>query len=229
MINREQLRKNLELFFQQEVNKIIMTVPYAGHLTDKNQVLNEKYYVRHLIETIKRIRLTSQTDALALAYMIDEDYEAARLWGRYTAQEMTHDLLFIKDLRQHGYTEKQVFEIQPFQATEAMIDYLKNKIKEIGSLPAVAYSLFVEWNSDQSSGYVIDKVAEKFSKSFVIGAKAHVKIDENEDHYEMMLDVAHRLIVKYADEEILIDILRKIAEFIAAYFYELYQETVITS
>ena len=77
--------------------------------------------------------------------------------------------------------------------------------------------------------YVIDKVAEKFSKSFVIGAKAHVKIDENEDHYEMMLDVAHRLIVKYADEEILIDILRKIAEFIAAYFYELYQETVITS
>ena len=56
-----------------------------------------------------------------------------------------------------------------------------------------------------------------------------MKIDENEDHYEMMLDVAHRLIVKYADEEILIDILRKIAEFIAAYFYELYQETVITS
>ena len=226
MLSREQLRENLECVMQEEIERIFVTVPYASHLTDQSQELNEAYYIRHRVETIKRIRMTSKTDALALAHMVDEDYDAARWWSRYTMQELSHDLLFLKDLRQHGYTEEQVAKIEPFPSTKAMLNYLTTKIESIGSLPAVAYSIFVEWNSERCSATVVEKVERQYSKSHVTGSKAHVGIDANEDHYGMMLDIAQRLVIKHSSEKVLIDLIRDISSFFSAYFRELYEETI---
>src|SRR5206468_10667470 len=114
---------------------------YATHLIDEKQELDQEYYVRHRIETVKRIRLTSKTDAFALARMVDEDYEAARWWSRYIAQELNHDLLYMKDLKQHGYTKRMIAVIEPFPSTIAMVDYIFEQILYIGALVAVAYSL----------------------------------------------------------------------------------------
>ncbi|NEO96077.1 MAG: hypothetical protein F6K56_40395 [Moorea sp. SIO3G5] len=227
MLNRKELEESLDYILRQEVERILATVPYAGHLTDENHELDEEYYLRHRIETIKRIRMTSKTDALALAHMVDEDYEAARLWGRYTAQELNHDLLFMKDLRQHGYTDEMVAAIEPFPSTMAMIDYLKNQIESIGSLPALAYSIFTEWNSERASAKVVEKAEKKYSKSFVSGSKAHVVTDETQDHYKIMLDIAHTLLAKKGDEKILIMLLKDISVFMGDYFDELYEQTVV--
>jgi len=226
MLNRKELEESLDSVLRQEVKRILATVPYASHLTDENHELDEEYYLRHRIETIKRIRLTSQTDALALAHMVNEDYEAARLWGKYTVQELNHDLLFMKDLKQHGYTEEMVAAIEPFPSTIAMIDYLKTKIESIGSLPALAYSIFFEWNSERVSAKVVEKAEKKYSKSFVSGSKAHFGIDESQDHYGMMLDIAHRLLAKKGDEKIILTLLKEISAFIGDYFDELYEQTV---
>jgi hypothetical protein len=227
MLNRKNLEASLDYILRQEVDRILATVPYASHLTEDNQELDEEYYIRHRVETIKRIRMTSKTDALALAHMVDEDYEAARLWGRYTAQELNHDLLYIKDLRQHGYTDEMIAAIEPFQSTMAMIEYLTNKIEGIGSLPAVVYSIFFEWNSEQASAKVVEKAEKKYSPSFVSGSKAHLGIDQTQDHYGMMLDIAHKLLAKYGDEKILIDLLKEISVLISDYFRELYEKTVV--
>ena len=72
-----------------------------------------------------------------------------------------------------------------------MMNTLAFRISQFGSLPAIAYSIFVEWNSAKASNLAVERAASALSKNHVKGAKAHVAIDENENHYDMMLDVAN--------------------------------------
>lgn len=227
MLSRETLEERLDEILHEEVERFIATVPYASHLTDDGQVLDEKYYLRHRVETIKRIRMTSKTDALALARMIDEDYETARSWARYTVQEMNHDLLFMKDLRAHGYTFESVASLEPFRSTREMIAYLIDRIEADGSVAAVAYSIFVEWNSERYSSRVVSKAEKQFSRHHVAGSRAHVGIDEDQDHYSMMLDIVHCLLDRsQSDEEMLFRLIRDISAHFRQYFLELYEATV---
>lgn len=228
MISREKLAEIVEQVLVEEVSQIFAEVPYAGHLTSDDEALDERYYLRHRIETIRRIRMTSKTDALALFHMVEEDYDAARRWAHYTAQELNHDLLYMKDLRQHGLADEEVNGVEPFPSTASMISYLTAAINSHGALPAVAYSLFVEWNSMRGSAKVVERAERKYSKAHVAGSKAHVGIDEDQDHYAMMLDVAHCLLSKKGDdEEHLIKLLRDIAGFFRAYFNDLFEQTII--
>jgi pyrroloquinoline quinone (PQQ) biosynthesis protein C len=227
MLTREQLAETVDRVLRQEVARVMSTVPFARHLTDKQQELNEAYYLRHRVETIKRIRMTSKTDAIALAAMIEEDYDAARWWSRYVAEELDHDRLYMRDLEKHGYTWEQVDAIEPLPATTAMLEYLQKRIREIGSLAAVAYSVCVEWNSERASAKVVEKAEKKYSKKHVAGSKAHIGIDEHENHYQVMLDVAYSLLQKQGDDaELLIELMKDIMGFLGSYFRELYEETI---
>lgn len=226
MLDRKELSEFLDDIMQREVEQFLATVPYASHLTDPDQELDTDYYLRHRVETIKRIRMTSKTDALALACMVEEDYDAARWWSQYVAEELGHDVLFMNDLRQYGYTNDAVEEVEPFQSTKTLLEYLTKNIESTGSLAAVAYSLFVEWNSERYSPRVVEKAEKKYSASYVSGSKAHLAIDKNEGHYETMLDITHSLLIKYGDENVLIDLIKHISGFFRDYFCELYEESV---
>jgi len=223
----QSLKTSVESILAEEVSRIFSEVPYAGHLTADNEELDDAYYLRHRVETICRIRLTSKTDALALFHMVDEDYDAARLWARYLTQELNHDLLFLKDMHQHGFSNEDVFSVPPFASTSALIQYLTRAIHHSGALPAVAYSLFVEWNSMRGSAKVVEKAEKKYSQTYVMGSKAHIGIDVEQAHYAGMLDVAHRLLEKSGQAEAsLIELLRDISGFFRAYFNELYEHTI---
>ena len=225
MLNRNALEARIQRQLEGEIGWFTISVPYARHLTDPDRALDEEYYLRHRVETIKRIRLTSRTDALALARMVDEDYDAARLWSRYATREMNHDLLFQQDLERHGYTAAQIDATPPLASTMAMIDYLTRRIEGMGSLPAVAYSVFVEWNSERSSARVVEKARSQFSEHHVRGALAHAGIDGEHAHYRVMLDIVERLLPRY-DDEVLFLLLRDVAAWFSAYFRELYEVTV---
>jgi hypothetical protein len=223
------LRKDLEARIQRQLEdengSFSISVPYARHLTEPDRDLDDEYYLRHRVETIKRIRMTSRTDALALAHMVDEDYEAARLWSRYAMQEMNHDLLFQRDLEHHGYTPERIAAIPPLASTVAMVDSLTRRIEEMGSLPAVMYSVFVEWNSERSSARVVDKARTQFSELHVTGARAHVGIDHDHAHYRLMLDIVERLL-PHDDDDAPFLLLKDVAAWFSAYFRELYEVTV---
>ncbi|MDC0681706.1 iron-containing redox enzyme family protein [Sorangium atrum] len=219
-------KRRVEDAMRLEVDAFFRTVHYASHLAEGEEALDEAYYIRHRVETVRRIRMTSRTDALALAAMIGEDYDAARAWARYTAQELNHDLLYLQDLRRHGFTGEQVIATPPLPATVALLDYLERGIARVGSLAAVAYSLFVEWNSAQYSAKVVAKAEAQFSPSHVKGSKAHLTIDEDQDHYAMMLDVAWRLTARQGDERPLFGLIHDIAGLLSEYFRELHAQTV---
>lgn len=225
MLNRKDLEARIQRQLEDEIGWFSISVPYARHLTEPDRALDEEYYLRHRVETIKRIRLTSRTDALALARMIDEDYEAARMWSRYATQEMNHDLLFQKDLEQHGCTAARIEATPPLVSTVAMIDQLTRRIEEIGSLPAVIYSVFVEWNSERSSARVVEKAGSQFSERHVAGARAHVGIDSDHGHYPLMLDIVERLLPRHDDDAPFV-LLEDVASWFSAYFRELYEVTV---
>lgn len=223
----EQLARLIDAQLADDVGWILRYVPFAAHLTNDEQVLHNAYYIRHRIETVKRIRMTAKTDALALASLIDVDYEAAREWNHYTSQEMNHDKLFIRDLEHHGYTEASILSVETFPATIQMVEYLNRSIQAVGALPAIAYSLFVEWNSERASAHVVARAQKSFSQLHVAGAKAHQKIDEDARHYADILRLADRLVKQRSSADALSIHLKDIALFFATYFMQLYQSAIL--
>ncbi len=226
MVTRERLARQLNDVMEREAETYLSEVPFASHLTDTTP-LNRDYYLRHRIETVHRIRQTARIDALALARMLDEDYPAARHWGRYTCEELEHDQLYLSDLATHGFTEEQVLATPLFNATGAMLTYMIEALERWGSLAAVSYSIFVEWNSARYSAAAVEKASQAFSVKNVAGSKTHLGIDEVEDHYEVMVDIAYTLVEKDEERErALFDMIGDYAKFFRQYFTELYQSTV---
>lgn len=225
-MNRERLLLELDDVLVRNAALFVESVPSASHLNDETP-LDADYYIRHRIETIKRIRHTAKTDALALAVMIDESYDGARFWGHYTAEEMGHDLLFAEDLAKHGVTWEQIDATPPFEATRTLMTYLTEHIAALGSLPAVAYSLFVEWNSERYSGVAIDKARRTFGNHHVMRSAEHYEIDETQNHYGMVVDVAQAVMAArgYAPA-VLIGLIDDIAALLRRYFVELHDATI---
>ncbi len=204
-----------------EGKRFLSEVPRASHLTDESP-LDINYYVRHRIEAIWRIWLTARTDALSLVHMLNEDYDAARPWATYIAEELDHDTMFLDDLAQHGITADQVREIGPFTSTTKMVSNIEKKIEEMGSLPAVAYSLFVEWNADRFSARAVNKAEAFLSPSHIAGAKRHAEFDIQESHYPMILEISGRLLSKDTSRiSNLEHLVKEIAADFRAYFTEL--------
>jgi len=224
MITRDMLAARLDLLMEEESARFLHEVPFASHLTDA-EALDVDYYLRHRIETIKRIRLTARTDAVALALMIEEDYDAARPWGRYVSEELCHDTMFLDDLAKHGVAQAAVEATPLFASTKTMMDYLDENIGRVGSIAAVAYSIFVEWNSARYSSAAVRKAAVAFGDGHVEGSRSHAAIDEDEDHYEVMVDIAHRLLQRGVSEEVLSRLVRDFAALFRRYFEELYRST----
>lgn len=197
--------------------QILETVPLASHLVD-DSALVETYYLRHRIETIKRIELTSRIDALALADMIPLNYGAACKWARYASEEMTHDRLYRRDLARHGLTRKAIDAVAPLPSTFQLIALLESALGSIGPSAAVTYSIFVEWNSAKGSALAAQKAARAFSEAHVVGSTMHCSIDETEDHYAMMLEVLSDLSPR---PELVFDLMAQIGSCFAEYFSEL--------
>jgi len=211
-----------------EGHRFLAEVPFAAHLTDASP-LDKTYYLRHRIETVWRIWLTARTDAIALTHMLEEDYDAARLWAEYTVEELNHDRLFLRDLAEHGIGVDEVRRVGPFKATRSMVDYIEAQMRELGSLPAVAYSLFVEWNSEQFSPAAVAKAEAAFSECHVAGSKGHVGIDVAESHLPMIFDIARSLVDRRHSRQVLEFLLKDIAACFREYFIELYAATCNSS
>ncbi len=227
LITYDEFKKKIDNLFKSELEVYFDTVDYADHLINKQQGLDEKYYLRHRIETVKRIRMTTFTDSLALSQISKIDYDLARKWGLYTIQEMNHDKMFLTDIKKHDLSSEYVHSIEPFQATKNMGEYLTEVVSRGEPLGALGYSLFVEWNSDQYSPAVVEKAEEKYSAKHVKGSKAHVKFDVNEDHLEMIFQISYALLKSDAHFADFIVVLKNISRLFREYFQELYEYAIV--
>lgn len=220
-----ELRGRVDAVCQTEL-ALFVDVPFAGHLSDPSVPLHGPYYTRHRIETVHRIRLTSRLDALALAAMVRENYDSARHWSRYVTDELHHDLLFLDDLAAMGCPASVVLNTPPFESTLAMVDDLIGAIDRVGGLSAVAYSLFVEWNSERGSPAAVDRAEARYGPHAVAGARRHLGIDTDANHYELILGIASVLLAG-RDIAVLETLLRRVGAHLRTYFSELHTTTVL--
>ncbi|WP_256682483.1 hypothetical protein [Burkholderia ubonensis] len=218
-------REAIEAVLLEEAQRYRAEVPRAGQLADATLPFDTDYYIAHRIETVHRIRLTARTDALALQKMLDEDYDTACRWGDYIVEEMKHDRMFLADLATHGYRKSIIDERPPLKSTRALLDYLEAQIHRVGSVAAVSYSIFVEWNSARFSRAAIERAAAVFGERHVRGANAHLRIDEQDDHYAEMVEIAYRLTAERGGAPVVIALLREIASLLRATFVELHALT----
>ena len=217
-----QLKRSVDTIMVQECRIFADTVPRSGHLSTSAAALDPAYYLRHRIETVRRIWETARTDALALSAMIGEDYDAARLWADYVQEEMCHDRLYLRDLARHGINLETVAATPPFASTQLLIAWLEQQIARLGSLPAVAYSVFVEWNSKRASPMAAERAAAAFGEDHVKGAMAHIAIDQRDRHDDMMFEIAEGVIeARGFPVQIMFHLLRDVGFLFRAYFGEL--------
>jgi len=218
-------RAQIEEILFHEALRNMYEVPGIDVPGTDNIRFNRAYYLRHRIETVRRVRMTARTDALALAAMIDEDYEAARRWAKYTVEEMQHDRLFLADLAQHGWDTLRVLATPPLAGTVALVNYLTRQIALRGGIAAVAYSILVEWNSARFSRHLVDRAEQEFGKEFVKGSRAHLHIDAEEDHLAEMVGIAYLLVNRADSMQILRCLLVDIAALLRDSFIELHHIT----
>src|SRR5215207_9294160 len=84
------LDKMIESFYE--------TAPAARYLASAGSV-DKDLFKRHTIETILRIRLARIADSKVIQQFTRTDPFAAQKWSKYTEEEMLHDRLFLKDLK----------------------------------------------------------------------------------------------------------------------------------
>jgi hypothetical protein len=132
------------------------------------------------------------------------------------------------DIRAHGLTEEAVLSVPPFPATDLLLRILAWRIAELGSLPAVAYSIFVEWNSSIASRSVVERAGSTLSDDHVKGARAHAAIDEKDAHYDVMLDIACSVMqARGYPMPVLEALIHEISAVFRFYFYELHLHAAI--
>ena len=193
---------------------------HSGEWTDR------EYYIRHIVETVLRIRLNNEVDTYALYKVGSQDDALAARLAKYLAEEFGHEGMFTRDLAKLGYSIEQLNATPVFPATYKLMGYLRLAADTRGPAPTTVWDWFVEWYSDRYNQVITDRVKEAYGEEFTRGAQAHLDFDESHDHDELMFRTVSRAIERfgtaeqaYADLEIYIDL-------IGDYFNELYEATV---
>ncbi|HEY0641352.1 MAG TPA: hypothetical protein VGD67_27300 [Pseudonocardiaceae bacterium] len=220
-------RASLEALAAKEMERLFATVPRAREFHEGKWV-EKGYYLRHLVETVLRIRLNNEVDAYGLYKVGYKDHRLAATLARYLSEENNHEGMFLRDIARFGLSKDDVDAMRPFSSTEYLIGYMYFSINNEGPLPTTVWNWFVEWYSDQYNPVITKHAAEVFGEDMVKGSHAHIAYDESHDHDDLMWSTVERAIEgwgTYADVE---RHLVNFVDLVGQYFTQLHNETVGT-
>ncbi len=217
--------ENLKGEVDQKINSLLeifyKTVTYADHLATGKEI-NKEYFIRHTVETILRIRLARVADAQVLDYLTINDPVSAAKWAQYTADEMLHDKLFLKDLKKFSIGKKAIYATEPLFATKLLQGFLYYTIKHEGAIGLLSKAYFLEYASYKTQPIWNKNIEMNMGREYVQGANNHISIDEKEDHSEFVWNVLKRQINNKKDEEKVMQNIGIFYSLFAMYFEELY-------
>jgi hypothetical protein len=174
--------------------------PAARYLASSHTI-DPSLYVRHTIETILRIRLARIADSKVIQHFTRTDPLAAEKWAKYTQEEMLHDRLFLKDLKNLGVTEEQVYGANPLLATKLLQGYLYYTIEHEGPRGLLCKSYFIEYTTKKTQAIWNTNVKRALGEKSVKGAEAHLNYDLAEDHSADVWNVL-MAVVKTPEDEV---------------------------
>lgn len=193
---------------------------HTGEWIDKN------YYIRHVVETVLRIRLNNEVDSYALFKVGSKDDTLAANLAKYLAEEFGHESMFTRDLKRFGFTAEDLEASEPFPTTKQLMGYLRLAADERGPAPTTVWDWFVEWYSDRYNQIITNKASAEFGKEYTRGKQAHLDFDESHDHDELMFRTVSRAVESFGNAPAAYSDLTTFVNLIGDYFAELYETTV---
>jgi hypothetical protein len=193
---------------------------HAGEWIDRD------YFVRHVVETVLRIRLNNEVDTYALFKVGSKDDSLAAKLAKYLAEEFGHEGMFTRDLNRFGVTNEQLNATPVFPSTLKLMGYLRLAADSRGPAPTTVWDWFVEWYSDRYNQIITDKAATEFGREYVQGSQTHLDFDESHDHDELMFRTVSRAVEVFGTPEQAYADLATYVDLIGDYFTELYDATV---
>lgn len=222
----ESVRAKLDSYLDGKMAEWAATVPYANHLESKK--LDSKWYRRHTIEHVWRIRLSRSAHTKALHEITKISPEAAQLYAEYQAEEMNHDVLFRQDIKALGVTDEELLATEPFLATRLLQGFFYFLTEHEGPLGVVASSYLVEYTTSKLTPRQIKSMKETLGEEKIKGQLAHINTDVGDDHAGEMWRILRYLIHQESDVEKVLRYFDDIQTILALYFRELYEATVQT-
>ncbi|WP_051967504.1 iron-containing redox enzyme family protein [Kitasatospora mediocidica] len=218
-------REHLESLAAELMEKQFQRVPkmrelHAGEWTDR------AYYIRHITETVLRIRLNNEVDTYALFKVGSKDDSLAAKLAKYLAEEFGHESMFTRDLVKFGLTLEELEETEVFPSTKKLMGYLRLEADTRGPAPTTVWDWFVEWYSDRYNPTITAKAAQDFGREFVQGTQTHIEFDESHDHDELMFRTVSRAVEVFGSPRKAYADLTTFVELIGDYYAELYELTV---
>lgn len=187
--------------------------------------IDRDYYIRHVVETVLRIRLNNEVDSYALFKVGSTDDLLAAKLAKYLAEEFGHEGMFTRDLAKFGMTHDELNAIPVFPSTNKLMGYLRLAVDREGPAPTTTWDWFVEWYSDRYNQIITTKAAEVFGSDMVRGSQTHIDYDTSHDHDDLMWRVVSRAIERWSSPEKAKDHLVCCIDMIGDYFAELWHAT----
>jgi len=220
----ERVRQRLDQYLDKKMAEWAATVPYANHLESKD--LNSRWYRRHTIEHVWRIRLSRSAHCKALHAITKVSPEAAQLYAQYQAEEMNHDGLFMQDCKSLGVTQEELLNTEPFLATRLLQGFFYFVSEHENPIGVVASSYLIEYTTAKTTPRQIAAMKESLGEEKIKGQLAHINTDVGDDHAGEMWRILRYLIVSESDVEKVLRYFDDIQTILAMYFRELYEATI---
>jgi|SRR3990167_4536072 len=208
-----------------EMERIFNSVPYIREF-HRGEVTNKKYYIRHVVEIILRIKLNNEVDAYSLYKLGYKDNLMSKRLATYLSEEYGHETFFMQDLKSFGLTEDRVNKISPFFSTKKLIGFLYFSIMQDGAMPTMIWNWLVEWYSDTYNMTITKKAASEFGIEKVSGSLKHLEFDEKHDHLDMMFSTVKATIKSESDIAKAENYISQFVTLIGEYYQDLYDETI---
>ncbi|MEQ4715633.1 iron-containing redox enzyme family protein [Nonomuraea sp. B19D2] len=217
-LQRPEFRKRVEALldqFQEEFYKD----PEAQKMLN-NDFFSLELYKRHNIETILRIVLRRPIDPLIANYWASRNSKLCKEWALYGAEEGRHDRMFARDMHLVGVTDEEIYSTPPTFATELLTGYYYYTLATDGPLGAMAAVFYLESVADRTQPAWLDVMEQHIGKDKTRGARAHLNLDEEDEHVDLVWNMIMNVVKTEEDEEAVIRHLTKINALFIAYFFE---------
>ncbi|AJK47637.1 iron-containing redox enzyme family protein [Burkholderia plantarii] len=218
------VQARLNQYLDHKIDDWRATVPYANHLESRK--LDSRWYRRHTIEHVWRIRLSRVAHAKTLHAITKISPEAAQLYAEYQAEEMNHDVLFAQDCKALGVSQEELLATEPFLATRLLQGFFYFVSEHESPIGVVASSYLIEYTTAKLTPRQITSLKETLGDDKIKGQLAHVNTDVGDDHAGEMWRILRYLIREEADVDKVLRYFDDIQTILAMYFRELYEATI---
>lgn len=187
---------------------------------------SREFFVRSTIESVLRIDLMRRVNPMACTAVASIDPVLCKQWGLYAADEGLHGRLFAKDLHTIGIADETIYKTKPLFATELLSGYLLHTLKNDGAMAVLASAYYVESVAERTQPGWLDNIERHLGVEATRGSRAHLRVDEKQNHVDLAWNMCMRLVETPEDEERFVEHVVKLHGLLSAYVVEVLNVTI---